>query len=52
MIGNPFLELKPVKREANSHLVIMNAVYGDLANNALVNVTLRWTPKIGPVAKL
>ena len=39
MIGNPFLELKPVKREANPHLVIKKAVYGDLANNAVVNVT-------------
>jgi hypothetical protein len=39
MIGNPFLVLKPVKREANTHLVIKNAVYGDLANNTVVNVT-------------
>ena len=39
MIGNPFLTLKPVKREAHTHLVIKNAVYGDLANNAVVNVT-------------
>jgi hypothetical protein len=33
------LTLKPVKREAHTHLVIKNAVYGDLANNAVVNVT-------------
>jgi hypothetical protein len=41
MIGNPFLKLKPVKRDANvkPRLVIRNAVYGDLANNAVVNVT-------------
>ena len=42
MIGTPFepfLTLKPVKREAHTHLVIKNAVYGDLANNAVVNVT-------------
>ncbi|MEY4485171.1 MAG: hypothetical protein RL693_2623 [Verrucomicrobiota bacterium] len=39
MIGNPFLVLKPVKRDANTHLVIKNAIYGDLANNAVVNVT-------------
>ncbi len=39
MIGNPFLTLKPAKREANTHLVIKNAVYGDLANNTVVNVT-------------
>lgn len=39
MIGNPFLTLKPVKREATTRLVIKNAVYGDLANNAVVNVT-------------
>lgn len=41
MIGNPFLELKPVKRDTNakSGLVIKNAVYGDLVNNAVVNVT-------------
>jgi hypothetical protein len=42
MIGNPFLELKPVTRDANAkapRLVIRNAVYGDLANNAVVNVT-------------
>jgi hypothetical protein len=28
-----------VKREANTRLVIRKAVYGDLANNAVVNVT-------------
>ncbi len=39
MIGNPFLVLKPVKREVNTRLVIRKAVYGDLANNAVVNVT-------------
>ena len=39
MIGNPFLTLKPVNREAKSQLVIKNAVYGDLANKAVVNVT-------------
>jgi hypothetical protein len=39
MIGNPFLTLTPVKRNANPQIVIKNAVYGDLANNAVVNVT-------------
>lgn len=41
LIGNPFLALKPVKRDANAkaRLVIRNAVYGDLANDAVVNVT-------------
>ena len=39
LIGNPFLELKPVKRDPGNRLVIRNAVYGDLANNAVVNVT-------------
>jgi hypothetical protein len=39
LIGNPFLALKPVKRETNSRLLIKNAVYGDLASNAVVNVT-------------
>jgi hypothetical protein len=41
MIGNPFLVLKPVKRNVSdkARLVIRNAVYGDLANNAVVNVT-------------
>lgn len=39
LIGNPFLALKPVKRETNTRLVIRKAVYGDLANNAVVNVT-------------
>lgn len=39
MVGNPFLELKPVKRENVRRLVIRNAVYGDLANEAVVDVT-------------
>jgi len=39
MIGNPFLRLQPVKRENDKRLVIRNAVYGDLANHAVVNVT-------------
>lgn len=39
MIGNPFLELRPVKRETGRRLVIRNAVYGDLANKAVVDVT-------------
>lgn len=39
LIGNPFLVLKPVKREANSRLVIKKAVYGDLTHNTVVNVT-------------
>ena len=41
MIGNPFLVLKPVKRDTNSgpRLVIKKAVYGDLASNAVVDVT-------------
>lgn len=41
MIGNPFLTLKPVKHETTDRprLVIRNAVYGDLANHAVVNVT-------------
>ena len=41
LIGNPFLELNPIKRDAdaNPRLVIRNAVYGDLANNVVVNVT-------------
>jgi len=52
MIGNPFLTLKPVKREANTRLVIKNAVYGDLANNAVVNVTQKvadWIEEALPV---
>ena len=52
MIGNPFLTLKPVKREANTRLVIKNAVYGDLANNAVVNVTQKvadWIEESLPV---
>ena len=36
-IGNPFLELKPVKTKIS--LVINNAVYGDFSNNAVTNVT-------------
>ena len=41
MIGNPFLELKPVKHDTTGkpRLVIRNAVYGDFANNVVVNVT-------------
>lgn len=39
LIGNPFLTLKPVKRDANTRLVIKKAVYGDLANNTVVDVT-------------
>jgi hypothetical protein len=39
MIGNPFLKLKPVNREAHNGLVIRNAVFGDLANHVVVNVT-------------
>ena len=39
LIGNPFLELKPVKRDAKTRLVIKSAVYGDLANNVVVDVT-------------
>ncbi|MFM2168599.1 MAG: hypothetical protein RIS79_2970 [Verrucomicrobiota bacterium] len=52
MIGNPFLTLKPVKREANTRLVIKDAVYGDLANNAVVNVTQKvadWIEEALPV---
>jgi hypothetical protein len=39
MIGNPFLQLKPVPRDANARLVIKHAVFGDLENKAVVNVT-------------
>ena len=39
LIGNPFLHLQPVKRDSDPRLVIRNAVYGDLANQAVVNVT-------------
>ncbi len=39
MIGNPFLKLQPVERESGRRLVIRNAVYGDLANKAVVDVT-------------
>lgn len=52
MIGNPFLTLKPVKRNARPDLVIKNAVYGDLANNAVVNVTQKvadWIEESLPV---
>lgn len=38
LVGNPFLELKPVKRDS-SRLVVKNAVYGDFENNAVTNVT-------------
>lgn len=37
LIGNPFLELKPVQGPVR--LVIQNAVYGDFSNNAVTNVT-------------
>jgi hypothetical protein len=43
MIGNPFLMLTPVKRNASPQIVITNAVYGDLANKAVVNVTQKVT---------
>lgn len=36
LIGNPFLQLQPVKREGNPRLVIRNAVYGDLASHKFV----------------
>jgi hypothetical protein len=52
MIGNPFLTLKPVKRQSNTRLVIKNAGYGDLANNAVVNVTQKvadWIEESLPV---
>jgi hypothetical protein len=41
MIGNPFLTLKPVKRDTpgKARLVIRKAVYGDLVNNSVVDVT-------------
>jgi len=41
MIGNPFLTLKPVKRDmpGEARLVIKKAVYGDLANNSVFDVT-------------
>lgn len=42
MIGNPFLELPPVKRPLDGkapRLVIRRAIYGDLANNTVVDVT-------------
>jgi hypothetical protein len=46
MIGNPFLSLKPVARIPDPkapRLVIRNVVYGDLGNNAVVNVTRQVT---------
>lgn len=43
MIGNPFLRLPPVKRESDNRLVIRKAVFGDLANHAVVNVTQKVT---------
>lgn len=46
LIGNPFLTLKPVKREPDPkkpRIVIKNAVYGDFASNAVVNVTQKIT---------
>lgn len=52
MIGNPFLMLKHVKREANARLVIKNAVYGVLATNTVVNVTQKvadWIEEALPV---
>jgi hypothetical protein len=39
LIGNPFLELKPVPRMTDKRLLIRHAVYGDLTNNVVVNVT-------------
>lgn len=41
MIGNPFLTLTPVKRDmpGEARLVIKKAVYGDLANNSVFDVT-------------
>jgi hypothetical protein len=38
LVGNPFLKLKPVKSDS-TRLVIKNAVYGDIENNAVTNVT-------------
>ena len=37
LVGNPFLELKPV--QGRVRLVIKNAVYGDFSNSAVTNVT-------------
>ncbi len=39
MIGNPFLVLKPVKREENARLVIGKAFTAILASNVVVDVT-------------
>ena len=39
MIGNPFLQLKPVPRDSKPRLVIKSAVFGDLANKVVVDVT-------------
>jgi hypothetical protein len=53
LIGNPFLALKPVKRNARPNLVIRNAVYGDLASKDVVNVTQKvtdWTEDALPIA--
>lgn len=47
MIGNPFLQLRPVKRETGRRLVIRSAVYGDLANHAVVDVTRKVSDWIG-----
>jgi hypothetical protein len=38
LIGNPFLQLKPVKSDS-LRLVIKSAVYGDFENNVVTNVT-------------
>lgn len=46
MIGNPFLALPSVERTAPAtapHLVIRKAVYGDLASDAVVDVTRKVT---------
>lgn len=53
MIGNPFLQLQPVTRETGRRLVIRNAVYGDLANHVVVDVTRKvadWIEDSLPVA--
>jgi len=38
LIGNPFLQLTPVKSDS-LRLVIKSAVYGDFENNVVINVT-------------
>jgi hypothetical protein len=38
LIGNPFLQLKPVKSDS-LRLVVKSAIYGDFENNVLTNVT-------------